>query len=322
MKDRFGFVYLRKLVDFALSHFRELAGLGLVIALVLFFIITLNGRQVSMVFSTLNSGLDSGYDGAAVASAPAPGSTGGGYPMPGGGSASAAAAQANADRLVIKNATLSLEVQDVAQTEAAVHKRAGELGGYVLESATSGAGDEMSTKIVFRVPVERFNEALAGVEGLASKLRSRAVQGNDITEEFVDLEARLRNLELTRDRLRGFLDQSTKVADALTVNSSLSAVQGEIEQIQGRVRYLQQSAAFSTITVELTPIPLIPIVSEEGWQPVATARASLRDVIALGQWGIERLIVVTIWLPVWAPLALVGWWFVKRARRGDGQLSA
>lgn len=218
------------------------------------------------------------------------------------------------DRLVIKNADLSLQVVSVRDAESAIRNKVAALGGYVVQAESSGSDDDLTVRISFRVPATRFDDALAGVEGVAKKVLSRTLSGDDVTEEFVDLQSRLSNLEATRDRLLSFLDKATRVEDALAVNQSLTDVQGQIEQIKGRMQYLKQSAALSTISVALLPVPVTPIIEEEGWQPLAVARAALRDLIQLGQ-GLANLgIVLLVWTPVWLPLALGGLWIYRRVR--------
>jgi hypothetical protein len=143
--------------------------------------------------------------------------------------AQAPGAQQDVQRLVIKTADLSLQVDSARDAEAALRTLVGQLGGYVVKVETSGADESMTSHVIFRVPAERFDQALSGVQGLARKVLSRTVGGDDVTEEFVDLEARLGNLEATRDRLQSFLDKADTVDDALKVNQSLSDLQGQIE---------------------------------------------------------------------------------------------
>lgn len=227
-------------------------------------------------------------------------------------------------RLVIKTAQLSIEVENVTEAEARITARAQELGGYVVSVQTRGVDEAgRASTITFRVPAQRFEEALSDVEGLARKVFSRLISGDDVTEEFVDLESRLRNLEATRDRLLELLARAEKVEDALQVNAALTDIQGQIEQIQGRMKYLQQSAAFSTITVDLQPVPPPPpIVSEDGWQPGRVAREALRDLVAFVQ-GVANLgIVLLIWAPLWLPILLLARWGWKRLRHQPGQTSA
>lgn len=225
-----------------------------------------------------------------------------------------AAAQPNAPRLVIKTAELSLQVDDARAAEARLRTLVDQLGGYVVRVETSGTDEHQSARVTFRVPAQRFEEALGGAQGLAKKVLTRTVAGDDVTEEFIDLESRLRNLEATRDRLLTFLEKASEVEDALRVNESLSQIQGEIEQIKGRRQFLQQSAALSTISVFLSPVPITPILSEDSWQPLDVARRALRDLVEFGQGLAELLIVLAIWLPVWLPLLLALWLF-RRLRR-------
>jgi hypothetical protein len=225
-------------------------------------------------------------------------------------------AQQQFERLVIKTANLSLQVDSARDAETNVRGIVSKLGGYVVKVESTGADEYLSSTIVFRVPAERFDEALSGVQGLAKKVLGRTVSGDDVTEEFVDLSSRLKNLEATRDRLLVFLDKASTVEEALTVNQSLSQVQGEIEQIKGRQQFLRQSAALSTITVSLAPVPPpAPIVAEDSWQPVAVAREALRGLVGFGQGLANVAIVALVWVPVWLPLALVLVWLRRRVLR-------
>ena len=230
--------------------------------------------------------------------------------------AQAPGAQQDVQRLVIKTADLSLQVDSARDAEASLRVLVGQLGGYVVKVETSGTDESMTSHVIFRVPAERFDQALSGVQGLAKKVLSRTVGGDDVTEEFVDLEARLKNLEATRDRLQSFLDKAENVDDALKVNQSLSDLQGQIEQLKGRKQFLERSAALSTISVTLSPLPAIaPIVEDEGWQPLGVARDALRGLVSFGQGLATLVIVMLVWSPVWLPILLFGWWLARRLRR-------
>ncbi len=230
--------------------------------------------------------------------------------------AQAPGAQQDLQRLVIKTADLSLQVDSARNAEAALRTMVGQMGGYVVKVETSGTDESMTSHVIFRVPADHFDQALSGVQGLAKKVLARTVGGDDVTEEFVDLEARLKNLEATRDRLQSFLDKAETVDDALKVNQSLSDLQGQIEQLKGRKQFLQQSAALSTISVTLSPLPAIaPIVEDAGWQPLGVARNALRGLVSFGQGLATLVIVVLVWAPVWLPILLVGLWLSRRLRR-------
>jgi len=220
------------------------------------------------------------------------------------------------DRLIIKTASLALEVPDVAAAEHALRQRVEALGGFVVSVQTYGTGAEQSSTVVLRVPVERFEALLSDIEGLARKVLRRSVSGEDVTEEYVDLESRLRNLEATNTRLLDLLARAQTVEEALKVNQALTDIQGQIEWTKGRMQYLEQSAAMSTITVELVPVPPpTPIVDEDGWQPLEVARIALRRLIELGQNLANVVIVLLVWTPVWLPVALFGFWAWRRVGR-------
>jgi hypothetical protein len=216
-------------------------------------------------------------------------------------------------RLVIRNASVSIQVESVSEAEAILRARAEQLGGYIVSVQTSGSDAGMTSVVTFRVPAERFEEALSGVEGLARRVLARSVSGQDVTEEFVDLSSRLRNLEATRDRLLELLARAERVEDALQVNQALSDVQGQIEQIQGRMKYLRESAALSTISAELRPLPATPpIIDEDSWQPLLVAREALTGLISFGQALLNLAIVLLIWSPIWLTLLLAGRWGLRR----------
>src|SRR6266508_875499 len=237
--------------------------------------------------------------------------------------APAPGAQQDLQRLVIKTADLSLQVDSARDAEAALRTLVGQLGGYVVKVETSGTDESMSSHVIFRVPADRFDQALSGVQGLAKKVLARTIGGDDVTEEFVDLESRLKNLEATRDRLQSFLDKAETVDDALKVNQSLSDLQGQIEQLKGRKQFLERSASLSTISVTLSPLPaIVPIIGEEGWQPLGVARDALRGLVSFGQGLATLMIVALVWAPVWLPIVLFGLWLSRRLRRRVAQPKA
>lgn len=294
------------------SPLYTLIGLGLVAIIVLGLVAnTLLGSRVSQVFSTINSGLS--YPGG-----------GGGYAAgaPQGGTAADVSnplpAQSNLpaqERMIIRNAALSIEVANVTQAEEQIRTMVGQANGYILSSNTYGEGDSLRVDLTTRVPAEQFDATLSAFQALASKVRSRSVTGEDVTEEFVDLSARLHTLEGTRDRVEALLGQATKIDDILKINASLNDLQSQIEQIQGRMEYLSQNAAVSTIEVSINPVPVVPILSADSWQPVGIARGALHDVIAAGQGLVNLLIVSIIWLPLVGPPLLLAWWGWRRLRQ-------
>jgi len=244
---------------------------------------------------------------------------------PGGGSAAdqitsaalttGAPVQQGQQRLVIRDATVDMLVARVDEAEAQIRSIAAERGGWVLGSQASGEGDERRATISFKVPVERFDDALNALTGLALKVESLDVKGQDVTAEFVDLQSRLRNLQAVEQRLLQFLADAKTTKDALEVNAQLSDIQAQIEQAKGRIAYLEQSSAYSTITASLYAPAVIPLVPEPRWSPSTTAAASANSLLGFAQNLADVAIVLAVWTPLWLPGLLLGLWVWRRTRR-------
>jgi hypothetical protein len=161
------------------------------------------------------------------------------------------------------------------------------------------------------VPAERFDEALDRLKELAVRVSGEQVASKDVTEEFVDTDARLRNLRATEARYLDLLQQARTVEDVLRVEQQLSNIRGQIEQLQGRLQFLERSAQTSTITVELRPYALGQ--SQPGdWNPLPVVRNALAALLNTAQFLLAALIWVVIFTPIWLPVALL----IRRWRRG------
>ncbi len=210
-------------------------------------------------------------------------------------------------RKVILNATMSLLVNKADETEQNVRALVQNLGGYVLQSQTSGDEDRRSVHLTVKVPAARFDDALNALESktFAIKVLGRSVSGQDVTDEFVDTESRLRNLKATEARLLDFLNKAKSVEEALQVNQQLTELQGQIEQASGRIKFLSESTAFSTISLDLQPdVPLV-LAKVETWRPGIAASSAWHNLLAFAQGLADAAIVLAIWSPVWGSLLLL-----------------
>jgi hypothetical protein len=224
-------------------------------------------------------------------------------------------AQGQFNRLVIRTGTVSAIVENVDTAESQIRQIAESRGGYVLGSQVNGDDEQRRASISFKVPATRFDEAMAELTKLALEVESQDVQGQDVTDEFVDLESRLRNLRAVEARLIDFLQQAQKVEEALQVNQQLSEIQGQIEQAEGRITYLKESAAYSTINVSLRGQPVVVVSPDKSWSPGATARNAANGVLAFAQVVADILIVFAVWFPIWLPGLILGLWLWRRSRR-------
>jgi hypothetical protein len=236
------------------------------------------------------------------------------------------------NRLIIKNAEIRLEVEDTDVAIDRLTQVVDDVGGYIISTRVwydevFGENYKYAT-ITIGVPVDEFERALRRLRSLAITVLDEIASGEDVTDEYVDLESRLENLRATRDRIREFLDKAETVEEALQVNEQLAEVEGEIAQVQGRMNYLFDRAAFSTITINLephlpgfTPTPTLtptPTPTPTPWQPGQTFVRAGRTLGTI----LRALVEIVIWLVVVAlPLLLVPalvvvliWWLLRRRR--------
>jgi hypothetical protein len=222
-------------------------------------------------------------------------------------------------RLIIRTADMTLIVTDTLTQLDAISKIAGSRGGFIVSSSTSRYEDEMQGQVTLRVDAAQFDQALSDIRTLAVEVRNESMRGEDVTAEFVDLDAQLKNLEAAEAQLQQILKQATKTEDVLNVYRELTAIRGQIEQIKGRMKYLSQSAALATISVSLIPDALAQPVDVGGWQPAGVAKNAVEALIA----SLQGLVSVGIWLVIAvAPLLLIVaipfvilFAFIRRSRR-------
>ena len=212
------------------------------------------------------------------------------------------------DRKIVKTGSMTLEVEDIAETMDEVAEMADEFNGYVVSSYKHEYERGVSGHIIIRVPSEKFDEAFERLRQLAVAVPYETTTAKDVTEEYVDLEAQLGNLLATEAQYLSLLEKAENVEEMLKVQRELSNVRGQIEQIEGRMQYLEQTSETSLIEVNLE--------ETEGlagpWSASAALKAAVRGLTTFGR----GLATVLIWLGIfcwaWVP-PLVIW--LRRRRR-------
>ena len=232
-------------------------------------------------------------------------------------------AQDTQERLIIREGNMNVVVEDTNVSLAEFAKLAESRGGWVVSSEVyDGGGGAKSGSITLRIPVEQFEATMSTIRRAVVEVDSESTSSQDVTEEFVDLDARVGNLEATADRVRSFLDESRNVEEALEVNRELSRLEGEIESLKARMKYLSQSAAFSLLVVYLTPDELSQPLVIAGWRPEGVARDAFEALLST----LESLGSVAIWSGVFClplllifgiPAFFIARYFYRRRRAGE-----
>ncbi len=222
-------------------------------------------------------------------------------------------ALAPSGRQVIRTSTMTIEVRDVDEAATALLRIAESSGGFIANSTIVRRRPSYGT-FELRIPVARFGLVLDQVESVGD-VRERHLTGQDVTEDFVDLQARVRNLERHEHQLLTFMDRAAKVADLLAIEQELARVRGEIEQLTGRLRFMNNRIELATVDVTLREAQR----STPGfWNfPASLDRIQAAFVNTVRQLlvVVERLAILTsAFLPL-ALIALPGWMLVRRISR-------
>jgi hypothetical protein len=227
------------------------------------------------------------------------------------------------DRKIVKSADVTMEVDSPLDSQRKVSSIAGSRGGFVLtsESKRRESSDpnrqDLDISLVIRVPSAQFEAALAEIRGIGIRILQNKEAGQDVTEEFIDLEARINTQKGLESQFLQIMKQANKVADALEVQRQIAEVRNEIERLEGRRRFLDNNSSLSTITVNLQS-PRVIIVSTSGFGQ--TIKDSFADSMAVASSIVLFIIRATIvLLPILVmlvlPAALVARYFWHRARR-------
>lgn len=213
------------------------------------------------------------------------------------------------ERVILKTASLRLVVENPSERANEISAEVEELGGWVVSlnttQFTNNAGEtDTRADITVRVPAEQLTQTLESFQKDAIQVLGQNISGQDVTQEYVDLQSRLTNLETAESQYQSFMEDAQNVTEVTTIYNELIRVREEIEVIEGRIRYYDESASYSSVTVELYPPDAeVEIAStDDSWKPTNTAENAVN---ALGE-TLEFLGSVVIWGVVYLlPLALL-----------------
>ncbi len=160
-------------------------------------------------------------------------------------------ADAAAGQKIIQNARITMEVRSPKEAASKLQEEAGSKGGYVSDISERQLSDELIfIQMTIRIPADAFTEYHARVVDLGTVIDSR-IWSEDVTEEYVDLQARLDNFKSEEEALRRILEDAETVDEMMSVRRQLTQIRGEIESLEGRLRYLDDRVSYSTLNINL-----------------------------------------------------------------------
>lgn len=226
------------------------------------------------------------------------------------------------DRKILRNADLTLEVSAPQETQRKIASIAESAGGFVVTSESKqlqtagGATHELEVNLVIRVPAAQFGPTLDQIRSTSNRVIQEKITGQDVTEEFIDLEAHLKTQKALELQFLEIMKQARKVEDALEVQRQIAGVRSEIEKLEGRKRYLENRASLSTITVSLqTPTAIAVNTSGFGRDIREAVADSVQVAISIVLFLIRFVIVmVPVFLLIILPGYLITRQLLRRAR--------
>ncbi len=222
------------------------------------------------------------------------------------------------DRKLIKNASLSIEVDDAATAAQTIGQQATAMGGYMSDTSRQQIGDKrFMIQMTVRIPSDKFDQASEDFQALGTVLSFNA-NAQDVTEEYVDTESRARNLKKTEERLLDHLSRSAKLEDILKAEQEITRVRGQIELLDGRLRYLANRVGYSSITITLQDKPgAEQVTPKKAYSAMHIASQASRSLIVFSRNLLSVAIWITIWSPIWLPITLGAVYLRKRIIKND-----
>ena len=153
------------------------------------------------------------------------------------------------ERKIIREGDISFETADIMETRSLIMKATQELNGYISKENLYDYPNRTEQTLIIRIPADKFEVLLARISQSAKKIDSKNINTLDVTEEYIDADARLKTKKELEGRYHELLKKANKVEEILSIEREIGTLRGEIESVEGRLRYLKDKIAFSTLTV-------------------------------------------------------------------------
>lgn len=268
--------------------------------LLLLVVIYLLGRSTGVnPISTRNSGVEIG--GFADMASPMIGKSIGAPII---GNYQQAAPVVSDSRMVVQNTSISMQVNDVSAVSSNIENLAISVGGYMVNRSMVKPEGAATGNITIRVPAEKREETLNSIKKMGIKTVSENVSGYDVTDQYVDIQGRVDNLNKTKIKMEVLLDQANNVSDLMNIQMQINNIQSQIDSYIGQQKYLEQTAKLTRIMINLSTDELaLPYVPDAAWRPGAVLKTAVRSMIG----AVRNVADAIIWMVVYFPvLAIMG----------------
>ncbi|PIP85225.1 hypothetical protein COY48_00120 [Candidatus Collierbacteria bacterium CG_4_10_14_0_8_um_filter_43_86] len=208
----------------------------------------------------------------------------------------------SSQRMVIQDTNMSMLVKDVSESIKGIEKIAIDMSGFMVDRSLTKPEGAASGHISLRVPTEKREDALDKIRTIGVRVISENVFGNDVTDQYVDAEARIANLVKIKAKMEVILDQAVKVQDLMEVQMQINNIQEQIDGLKGQQKYLEQTAKLTRISVSLSTDELaLPYAPDSAWRPMVVFKAAVRSMIG----AMRSVADVIIWMVVYLPIVII-----------------
>ena len=234
------------------------------------------------------------------------------------------------DRKVIRQARLELQADNTREAFDRIVELTESAGGFISEATVhpiANEGDQPAVVMTLRIPASQLTQTMTSIKASVEEVVSESQGAQDVTDQFIDLEARLTNLTALEVELRALLAEVRQQPEAdpdklLRVFTEISNVRGEIEQIQGQLNYLEDVVSLATLEISLSPTPAVVPIVEDTWRPLEVARDALRSLVSglqdVAEWGIHfaiftlPMLILTLGVPLLVLYVVFRQWRKRR----------
>lgn len=225
------------------------------------------------------------------------------------------------ERIVVQNSNLSLVVSDVRKVGDEIVNYAKSAGGFMVSTSYSRPTDAPFATITVRVPTDKLNEALEHFRSLSYKVASENLFGEDVTEEYLDIDSRLTTLQKTKDKFEQILEKATTVEDILNVQRELINLQDEIDSLKGQKEAIAKNAQLTKVTVYLSTDELaLPYKPDKVFRPKVVFKQAVRSLLNTARGLAEIGIWIVVYAPVWI-VPVVLYYLIRKRKQKKAQTS-
>ena len=222
---------------------------------------------------------------------------------------------ATEDRKIVRTGSITMEVSDIGKSQADITDSASQYKGYVVSSNQRADQEFPTGYISIRIPAGSFNDVMQKIRALALKVTYENTNSQDVTEQYMDLEAQLKNYQATETQYLELLKKADNVKDILEVQRELSNVRGNIERVRGRMQYLERTSDMSLIEITLNKSKPI---GQSTWDVAGIFKSAVDGLIVLGKAILGILIWLLVFSPVWI-IALVIIFVIRRKKKAQAK---